>query len=407
MWSSRLFWKMFLSYAALLLLAAMTFVIIQSRRQRTIVFDQVRRRLHDSAIIVREYLGDTFPRQATAERQQRFRRLESENGTRITLVAEDGSVVGDSSKDPRRMENHGSRDEIVQARASGTGDSQRLSPTLGIPMMYFAVRLGTPQQILGYVRVAMPMENVNEQVAAVEHLIWTTAMTSGLAALVLTYFVIRPVIKPLGLLTRAAQAIERGDLTHAVAVTNRDELGTLAVAFNSMRQELALRIEQLQHSRQDLEESSKLLETVLESMVEGVVVVNQERTVLYANQAAHRLLDIPVQDVIGRPIWEIVRDTQVLEVLKAIVEHPVSQRIEFEIVRTRSVASLSASPLPGESCAGVVLVLYDVTELRRLERVRQDFVSNVSHELKTPLTSIRAYTETLLNGALDDGEHNY
>lgn len=406
MLTSRLFWKIFAPYAVLSLVAAAAFVGIQSSRQRGIVIDQVRQRLHDSAAVLRSRIGTAFEQDNATDLQEVLVRLGRETDTRLTLVAEDGIVVADSAEDPAQMENHRNRGELIQARHHGMGESQRTSPTLGIPMMYVALRVGSDDEPIGFVRVAMPMESVNAQVASVQRLIWGTAAMISFAALVFTCVIAVRVVRPVTRLTKAAEAIADGDLRQMVDVPQGDELGTLGAAFNSMSSELASRVDELQRSRRELQENSELLETVLGTMIEGVIAIDRSQHVLFANHAARRLLEFATADVVGRPVWESARHPTIQDVVRSVLEKGTTQRAEFEIPRTKSTVALVATPLPGDQCAGAVLVLHDITELRRLENLRRDFVANVSHELKTPLTSIQAYTETLLEGAIDDPSHN-
>ncbi len=406
MFSSRLFWKIFLVYAALSLVWAGFFVAILSERLQGVVIEQVRQRLHDSAVVLRSHMGGVFDSGQIGPVQETLKKLGRENETRMTLVAESGIVVGDSDEDPAVMDNHHDRDELLQARRTGTGVSQRTSPTLGIPMMYYALRVGGSEDPSGFVRVSMPMDSVNEQVGSVQRLVWGTAALISLAALVLTYGIVGRIIRPLSTLTRAAQAVAGGNLNQSVDVPNNDELGMLGTAFNSMTSELAARIEQLQGKQEELQENSDLLATVLSTMVEGVVAVDRRQQILFANEASRRLLDFAPGESIGRPIWEAARNPKIQDVVESVLEKVPQQRIEFELPRTQSVVALVARRLPGDPCPGAVLVFHDMTELRRLENVRRDFASNVSHELKTPLTTIKACTETLLEGAIDDPDHN-
>jgi two-component system phosphate regulon sensor histidine kinase PhoR len=191
-----------------------------------------------------------------------------------------------------------------------------------------------------------------------------------------------------------------------VVIPNRDEFGLLAKAVNQMSTAIAHRFEDLKRRSRQLEESGERLSTVLGGMIEGVVAVDDRERILFANKAARFMLELAGSNVIGRPIWEVVRNPTVQEVVRTALAGTTHRSVEFELPRTQSAVALLATRLPGDPCPGVVLVLHDVTELRRLENLRREFVSNVSHELKTPLTSIQAYTETLLNGAIDDPTHN-
>ncbi len=160
------------------------------------------------------------------------------------------------------------------------------------------------------------------------------------------------------------------------------------------------------HSPAEAQQNAALLETVLGTMVEGVIVVNSQERMLYANRAARSLLDIQQRDVVGRPVLEAARSSDIDQAVQAALRSGQTQHSEFEFPRKQRFVALTVSVLPGDPLPGVVLVIHDVTELRRLERLRRDFVSNVSHELKTPLTSIQAYADTLIEGAVDDPAHN-
>ncbi len=406
MLSSRLFWKIFGSYAALTIVSATVLVVILSSWQREIVVARVEQRLHDSAVLLRNDMADQFQSGGSAELQTTLKQLGEKTGTRLTLVAEDGTVLGDSVEDPTVMTNHRNRDELLKARQNEIGISQRPSPTLGIPMMYVAVRVGEKKKPEGFVRVAMAMESVHAQVASVQRLILLTAVVISLAALTFTYVIVGRIIYPLATLSQAAKLIAAGDIQQRVDVPSRDELGALADSFNLMSENLASRISELSRQGAEFAENSERLEAVLGGMIEGVVAVDGDQCILFANRAAFQLLEFTSADVVGRPIWESVRNSTVQEVVRNALETGSQERVEIELTRTQSIIELSATCLPGDPCPGAILVFHDITELRRLESVRQLFVSNVSHELKTPLTVIQAYTDTLLGGAIDDPENN-
>lgn len=205
-------------------------------------------------------------------------------------------------------------------------------------------------------------------------------------------------------LTLAAQVLSDGKRPNRVAAEYDDELGQLAHVFNEMVQNVEARHEELQISRQQVSSDNEQLATILEAMVEGVIAVDQDQKILLANMAAIQLLDLKSFNVVGRRIWEAIRLPQIHELIQLTLTEHQQKRLEVAVPWTYSTVAVVASRLPGTPCPGVVLVLHDVTELRRLENLRREFVSNVSHELKTPLAAIAAYTETLLNGALDDPE---
>jgi len=231
-----------------------------------------------------------------------------------------------------------------------------------------------------------------------------TAVALGVLAVAwLTY---RGVVRTVRELADASAAVAAGKLDVETAADRGDEFGRLARQFNAMAESLKERFDRHKSRAHELEEREEFLQAVLATMVEAVVAVDGNQRILFANRASRKLLGMNHNELVGRPIWEAARSPTLQETLQNVLTENAEQRIEFQLPRTKSVVILAASRLPGNPPPGAVLVLHDVTELRQLEDLRRDFVSNVSHELKTPLTTIQAYAETLLNGALDDPRHS-
>ena len=404
LWSSRLFWKIFISYAALNLVATVIFVIIVTGWQQDQVVQQLKDRLHASASLVRAVVSDEVSRGSTPTLQNRVDALADEIEARITLVAMNGDVLADSWQNSRaavqQMENHKDRLELIQAAALGQGSSERVSPTLGEPMLYVAVRLDQDGSPAAMVRTALPMTEVRAKVSAIKNLIWLVGCLVSIAVVALTYFVAARVVRPVVTLTDAAEAIAAGDYQQHVYFDSRDELGALAHSFNRMS-------DQLESRETQLRESSQRLTTVLEGMAEGVVSLDDRQRIVLANAAAGRLLGFSPEQELGRPLLEVVRNHALHEALVQSQASRESRRVEIELGDGENRAlSIYVTLVTGERKTRFILVLQDITELRRLESMRQEFVANVSHELKTPLSSIKAYAETLSQGAINDSENN-
>ncbi len=433
-WSSKLFRKLSLAYVGVCFALAMAFAMVVSRSFRDALQVQTEDRLEELASVLAGQLGRGRLLSDRDALVGMTHDLASQSRVRVTIVAASGVVLADTRYDPGRLDNHRGRPEIVQAAitASGTGRDIRVDPlAIDAPelsgqdpdeglvkTLYVACRVDPsqgrgPLQLvaadpkasgqaglpLGYVRVSVPLQEVERQVAETNRWVWSLAWGGAGGVILLTFVLVRRLVRPLVGLTAGAELITRGDYTYRVSVSRGDELGTLARSFNRMSKELQRRTEQL---RQDGER----LATVLGSMVEGVIAVDGDECVLFANEAAGRLLEFDPHAVVGRPLWEAVRHPVVQRCVQEAFSQNRPVSTEFEITRTHKVVAMNAIRLPGHPSPGAVLVLHDVTDLRRLENLRRDFVANVSHELKTPLTAIQAYTETLLAGAIHDPEHN-
>ena len=399
--SSRLFWKIFGVYCVLSLITVGTVVYLVAARQEERITTSTRQLLEHDTALLRLLLAPELAGELDQEAfRGRVRKLSQQIDARITLVAADGAVLADSHDDPERMENHANRPEIAEARRTGeAGIAIRPSATVGVAMLYVARPIEHDGSIVGVVRAAVPMWEIAEEQQAVRRLAVFIALGVCLVGLVLTYWIVARIARPIHSLTKAAHAITIGDYYYRVDERFQDEFQVLADAFDHMSRELARRMEEsLRYGDQ--------LATVLGGMEEGVVAIDEQHRVLFANEAAQRLLEIKTQDIAQRPLWELLRHPEIQTAVENAAEGG-SDRTEMELGGPdRRILSLHISPLPGPASSGLVLVFHDVTDLRRLERLRQEFVANVSHELKTPLSSIKAYAETLREGALYDPEHN-
>ncbi len=405
MLASRLFWKLFLTYTLLTLLTAAGFVAVVSHRQRLLVENQNQRRLSDLAIVLGDALADNFPEESSPALQKRIKRWASDTGTRISVIRRDGTVVGDSAYDPDDQENLARQPEILAAGKNAAGIAKRADPAADASMVFVAVPVKAGGDLLGFARVAADLKTLDAELAVLQTRIFGAAALVSLIAVLLTYLIVAQIVKPLLTLTKAAQGMARGEALQKVEISGRDEVGTLARAFHSMSLQLTERIKELQGKTKELQENGNRLGTVLAGMIEGVIAVDPSERILFANRAARPLLDISADEVIGRPIWEAIRNKTVQEVVRETLSGRQKHAVEFEVPRSQAVMAMLATRLPGNPSPGVVLVTHDVTELRRLENLRHEFVSNVSHELKTPLTAIQTFTETLLDGAIDDEQN--
>jgi len=319
---------------------------------------------------------------------------------RVTLVDPQGVVLAESEQDPTKMENHANRPEIQAAYQSRVGSATRHSDTLGRDLCYLAVPLEY-QGRSGYaLRVAVPIENLDAAIAEVRWRVLTASAVAGLIALLIAYFFSRSFTRRIGRLRIFAEGLAKANFAEGPLPDADDELGSLARSLNSTASQLHDLIERL-----GLE--SERREAILTSMVEGVLAVDQDLRITFYNASFARALGLRSEIPAKSPLVEIVRDPVLREILSRVVAggETLKQRLQLPAAEGRAF-EVQAAPLRVPKGRGAIAILHDITDLERLERVRKDFVANVSHELRTPLTAIRGYTETLLEGALEDKENN-
>ncbi|MFA5336094.1 MAG: ATP-binding protein [Candidatus Omnitrophota bacterium] len=326
-------------------------------------------------------------------------RVSSLLGLRVTIIAPDGKVLGDSdieTKDLAGTENHLDRPEVRQALKEGFGHSRRYSYTLKKYMMYSAIVLGgePPAAIL---RLVMPVSSIAEFEAKMQKILIAALAAVFLFSLVLSVIVSSAVTRPIARISSTANSIAAGDLSAKALVSSDDEIGDLAKTLNYMAGEIRSKMDRIASGEAKLE-------AVLSSMVEGVIVTDEKGSVVVANPSARRMFFIDASPE-GKMTLEVIRNSSVHQIVDSILgrrQKIAVKEIQLNKPDERSVMVSAAAVMKEGELSGALLVFHDITELRRLEKVRQDFVANVSHELRTPLSSIKGYSETLMDGGVRD-----
>ena len=311
-------------------------------------------------------------------------------GFRVTLIDSAGVVVGDSQFDApalARLENHSQRPEIIAARSSPQGADVRVSESVGDEELYIAVR--SPS---GFARVALSTAEVDRTISRAGQSVLVAGFIGALVAVALALLFARTVSRPVEELSAVAREIASGDLSQRPTLAAPGEIGDLADALQRMTEQLSARLVAL-------EEDDQLLRAVIDALNEAVVAVDVRRNVVRVNDTARRLLELKSRLPFSLDL--LPRDPELRDALEAALSGETVSDLEVTISgRTLAIA---ARPL---AHGGAVLAAFDLTELRRLETIRRDFVANVSHELKTPLTVIGGFAETLADASLDQAHRD-
>ena len=321
------------------------------------------------------------------------------SSARVTVIASGGLVLADSQSDAQTMENHAGRPEIRQALAEGEGRSVRHSVTVNRDLLYYAVRERTASGQPLVVRFALPLETVDAAIWSFRQTLWLASLAILLLAWGVTLLVSRGFSRRVDRLTAFSGRVAEGDFRPLSTDGSGDALDLLCRSLNRTAARLDRTIRTLTEER-------NLSSAILGSMVEGVLVVNATERVVFANAGFVEILGLGVPPQTGSALVEVVRQTELIEAVRKVLAG--EPRVESEIVTgtlRQHFFAVTVAAVRATETSGAVIVLHDITDLRKLERVRRDFVANVSHEFRTPLTAIQGFAETLLSGAMDDPEN--
>ena len=315
-------------------------------------------------------------------------------GTRITVILPDGTVIADSERDPASMENHANRPE-VQAAISGQETSEvRYSDTVRSRLLYTAVPIRDGETTVGVARIAISLSKIETTASSFRRIIFATAGVTALLVLLVAFGITYQTILPLRSLTQAVTNLESGKYVETLPGKRLDEIGRLTNAFNRMAAQISQQIEELSAERGKLS-------AVVSTISDAILIVNGEGRVELINPAAETILNVNASESTGKSLAEVVRNHIIVDLWQKAQSTGEQQFTALE-TPTRLVLQAIASPMEDETGSRALLILQDYTRMKRLETVRRDFVSNVSHELRTPLASLKALTETVQETALDD-----
>jgi len=299
--------------------------------------------------------------------------------TRITVIDREGLVLADSVEDPKKMDNHGFRPEIMTAYSGGVGRSLRYSRTVNEDMLYVAQPLEENGEITSVLRVSL---YVKDMLSSVRKNIWLFGLFIISISLIGALFFARSLARPIQELSSASRRIAKGDFNTKVFLKKRDEFRDLAESFNFMTEHIKTLFDELSKKKEQLN-------SILFSMEEGLIVLDGEDRILMTNAGFKKIVES--EEVEGKMYWEVIRDPVLSELIQKGKKQKRNYSDEIEFSGKYYSASVTFIPTEEE----IVITFHDITEIRRVEKIKKDFIVNVSHELRTPLTAIKGFVETI------------
>ena len=390
----HLFWMLLPSYWVLTAIAILVVALYAFHSMKNLYYQTLETDLRTRAVLLAEQVMPLVERADYAAIDTLCKRLGRSSGTRFTIIMPDGTVAGDSHENPDEMEYHGDRPEVRMALAGSGGMDKRYSRTVKQEMMYLAVPMkAADREILCAVRASLSMNAIRGELNTMTIRVVTASLLTGILAMIVCIVMVRRISNPLRGMGRAARQFAEGDFRHRIPAQQAQELDQLADSLNTMS-------DQLNKTLTTLSEQRNEQQAVLSSMTEGVLAIDKKERVIHMNRVAGEILDVNHKVAKHSMIQQTIRFANLQEFIKTLLgsQKPRSQDLTLRGSTEKQIQA-SGTVLQnavGDSI-GALIVLRDVTQLRHLETVRSDFVANVSHELKTPITSIKGFVETLLS----------
>jgi two-component system phosphate regulon sensor histidine kinase PhoR len=396
----KLFWKLALTFFALLLSVLLAVDFLAERALHSSYENEGYQELQAlSRVLQQEPLHLSSIPPQTPEDVAALRNwigVAAKSGARVSVISSDGTVIADSTSDIGTMETHAQRPEVMDALRQGEGRSTRYSVTVKQTLIYYAKRVEVSGGNSVIVRLALPMDGVDEALGKFRTKLWLWSLLILLLAGAASMLISRSFTDRIERLREFSRRVAEGDFRPLPADGKGDTLEALGGSLNQTAARLDRTIRTLTEER-------NLSSAILGSMVEGVAVVNASERLVFSNPGFAEILGLDVPPVSGSSLLEIVRQRELIDAVRRVLggEHRVEAEIVTGTLRQHFFAATVASVRAGET-SGAVIVLHDITALRKLERIRRDFVANVSHEFRTPLTAIQGFSETLIAGAIND-----
>jgi two-component system phosphate regulon sensor histidine kinase PhoR len=396
----RLLWQLFPSYLLITLVTLLAASWYASEAMRRFFLDQTETDLKARASLLEKQIKGLISPLGAENIDTICKEAGRLSATRITVILPDGTVIGDSRETPRLMDNHANRPEIISALAGQTGTSLRFSNTLLQRMLYVAIPIRDHQGIVAVLRTALPATALEAEIGSIQLKIALGGCIIALLAAAISWVISRRISRPIEQMKKSAEQFAAGDFSQQLNFSSTLEMAGLADALNQMANQLDHRIKTIINQRNQLE-------TVLASMLEGVIAVDSEERIVSINRAAAQLFENEPASCQNKSIQEVIRSSALQQFIRRALSNPKPAEEDITVYQNEErVIDVKSTPLldADRQQIGTLVVFNDVTQLRDLENMRRDFVANVSHEIKTPLTAIKGFVETLQQGKVHRAE---
>ncbi|MBW2434861.1 MAG: PAS domain-containing protein [Deltaproteobacteria bacterium] len=396
----RLIWQIFPSFLLITLISLLAASWYASNAMRHFFLDRTTDDLNVRAILLeKQVIAHIVPLDPPTV-DSICKAIGGQSATRFTIILPSGKVIGDSQETPRLMDNHAKRPEIAKALNGDIGSSIRYSDTLLQHMMYVARPLKKNGTIQAVIRASIPITSIDQELRSIQLKIAIGGFLIAMFATGISFLISRRITRPIVAMKKSADHFANGKFNHRLTAPDSEEMSGLAEALNQMASQLDNRIKTIINQRNELK-------TVLSSMTEGVVAVDKKERIISMNQAASELFECDPDRGQGQDIGEVVRNLPLQQFIRKAISDREPDEDDIVLYQNgERKLNLKSSPLmdAGREHIGTLVIINDVTQLRRLENIRKDFVANVSHEIKTPLTAIKGFVETLHQGNVESSD---
>ena len=394
----RLLWQLFPLYLGIIVVSMIAILGYYNGSLHELYLDKVSDDLTSRAQLLDHSIKDLFTPLQANKLNERIKKLGAKSATRITVILPDGTVTADSDEDTAIMENHADRPEIITALKGTIGIASRFSKTLDTHMMYVAIPLMKGNIPVAVIRTSLEINAIDQTLDTFSSQMIFGATVIALIVSLISWTMLRKFLQPLEMIRHGVTQFAKGDLSGRIYVHGSEEICSLAHSMNTMAKQLHDRIETVIRQRNELD-------AVFSSMTDGVIAIDWNEKIIHANSAVAQLLNLDTDAIRGKLIQEAIRNADLQNFVRRILNSARSIEDEFLILKNREELFIKVYGTilhdAQKQPIGALVVMNNITQIKRLDIIRRDFVANVSHELRTPIAAIKGASELLLSGDVD------